>query len=644
MCGFAGVFARDGASPVRDDFNPVLQKMGMTLVHRGPDDAGTWFDQPAGIGLAHRRLAVIDLSPRGRQPMQSCCGRYVIAYNGEIYNFLQIRKDLEKEGRSFHGMGDTETLVEAISAWGLKTTLDQCIGMFAFALWDKKERVLFLVRDRVGQKPLYFGWAGKDFVFGSELGAIAAYPHFSGEIDRDALALFLRYSYVPAPYSIYKDVYKLMPGTVLAISRQDLEKRTPVKDLHEKGDVYWSAGAVMESGIRQPFEGSEEEAEQMLSDLLTDAVACRMVSDVPLGALLSGGIDSSTVVSIMQACSSRPIKTFTIGFPHQSFDEAAHARAVAEHLGTDHIELYLEDHDILGVIPDMGTVYDEPFADSSQVPTYLISKLARTRVTVALTGDGGDELFCGYRRYFRGAKIWRANRAVPGFIRRSAAGLLRTMSDTPENRPAKLAVDLAAEEVLSLYINRISACRQPELFLIKGKEAAAAYMETASVLSVPEVTHHLMFLDMINYLTDDILAKVDRAGMSVSLELRNPILDHRVIDLAWRIPLFMKTDGRQGKLILRKILRRYLPQELIDRQKRGFGAPTAKWLAGPLADWAETLLSEDRLKTEGFFDAAFVRKRWTDFLSGKGKYHHVLWNILMFQAWQEIHDCGQLAG
>jgi len=518
---------------------------------------------------------------------------------------------------------------------GLNRVLQKCNGMFAFALWDNKNRSLTLVRDRVGKKPLYYGWAGNDFVFGSELRALSAYPGFLGEINRDALALFLRYSYVPAPLSIYKNAYKLMPGAMLTILPGDISKRTSIESLNRKIEFYWSARQVVEKGIMQPFGGTEAEAEQALHELLKDAASSRMISDVPLGALLSGGIDSSTVVSLMQANNTRPIKTFTIGFSQKQHNEAEFAKAVAQHLGTDHTELYVTDREVLDVVPELASIYDEPFADSSQVPTYLISKLARTKLTVALTGDGGDELFCGYRRYFRGPLIWKASRALPKFLRHSAAMILKAFSRSPEDRLSKIAIDMMAENILDMYINRISAARRPELILKKGAEISTGFMEIAQGIDIPDVAQHMMFLDMINYLTDDILAKVDRASMAVSLELRNPILDYRVIEFAWQLPPYMKMDTKQGKLILKRVLERYIPTELIDRPKMGFGAPTSSWLPGPLKDWAEALLSEERLKTEGFFESEVVRGFWAGFLSKKYKYHHILWNILMFQAWNE---------
>ncbi|NOY69105.1 MAG: asparagine synthase (glutamine-hydrolyzing) [Deltaproteobacteria bacterium] len=632
MCGFTGFLSKDMQAR---DMAEILGRMSAPLTHRGPDGHGVWMDAPAGIGLAHRRLAVIDLSEHAKQPMESSCGRYVLAYNGEIYNFRTLRADLESSGAVFAGTGDTEVLLFAVSKWGLKKALAKCNGMFALALWDKKERVLSFARDRMGKKPLYYGRAGNDLVFASELSALCAHPGFTREIDRSALALFLRYSYVPAPFSIYAGVYKLMPGTVLEVSFDDIDKRTGVDALNRRADPFWSARGIAEKGVQMPFDGSMEEAEQALHDLLYDAVGSRMISDVPLGALLSGGIDSSTVVSMMQAQSPRPIKTFTIGFSNPTMNEANHAAAVARHLGTDHTELYVTTENLLDVVPDMPKIYDEPFADSSQVPTFLVSRLARENVTVALTGDGGDELFCGYRRYFRGAKIWKANRSIPRPVRICAAGALKALSWSPEGRLAAHAQDIMAESIVDTYVKRISAVNAPERLLIAGRESVPGYVRDALDASLPDPVSCMMFADMINYLTDDLLAKVDRAAMAVSLELRNPILDHRVVELAWRLPLWMKTDGKTGKIILKKVLDRYVPREITDRPKKGFGAPTFDWLAGPLRGWAESLLSEDALAAEGLFAPGRIRALWSDLLVKKRKNHHILWNVLMFRAWNE---------
>lgn len=635
MCGFTGFLSKDMPA---QDMAEILGRMSAPLAHRGPDGSGVWTDAAAGIGLAHRRLAVIDLSEHAKQPMESSCGRYVLAYNGEIYNFRKLRGQLESSGAVFSGTGDTEVLLSAVSRFGLKKALCKCNGMFALALWDKKERRLFFARDRMGKKPLYYGWAGNDFVFGSELSALCAHPGFTCEIDRSALALFLRYSYVPAPFSIYAGVYKLMPGTILEVSPDDIDKRTGVDALNQRLDPFWSAREIAEKGASEPFDGSMEDAEQALHDLIYDAVGSRMISDVPLGVLLSGGIDSSTVVSMMQAQSPQPVKTFTIGFSQPAMNEANHAAAVARHLGTDHTELYVTAKDLLDVVPDMPRIYDEPFADSSQVPTFLVSRLARENVTVALTGDGGDELFCGYRRYFRGAKIWKANRSIPYPLRYCAATLLNALSRSPEDRSAAHARDIMAKNIVDTYINRISSSKAPQRLLVTGRESVPGYVRDARNADLPDPVLCMMFADMTNYLTDDLLAKVDRAAMAVSLELRNPILDHRVVEFAWRLPLWMKTDGKTGKIILKKVLDRYVPREITDRPKKGFGAPTFDWLSGPLRDWAESLLSEDKLAAEGLLAPGHIRALWSDFLMKKRKNHHILWNVLMFRAWNEYRQ------
>lgn len=635
MCGFSGIVKHPDSRLDAESFENVLQQMCRTLTHRGPDDDGVWTEPEAGIGLAHNRLAVIDLTPNGHQPMQSICGRYVLVYNGEIYNFRELRAELAKAGVTFEGSGDTRVLIEAIAHWGIVDTLRKCNGMFAFALWDRRERTLFLARDRAGKKPLYYGWVGNCFVFASELKALRQHPRFENEIDRGALTDFLKFSYVPAPYSIFQGIYKVMPATMVSVTSADISSKTGVEELQQRQTAYWSAREMAESGIRNPFTGSEAEATDALDHLLQDAVACRMISDVPLGALLSGGIDSSTVVSLMQKASPQPVKTFTIGFDRSQMDEATHARAVAEYLKTDHTELYITGREALDVVPELPTIYDEPFADSSQVPTFLISKLARSRVTVALTGDGGDELFCGYRRYHRGARVWNANRRTPRLLRHGLASLISMWPKSSESRLIKFARDLRAEDPLLMYMNRITSCLSPRSLVVNGFEPRSFCFETTRNAQIPDITHKMMFMDLIDYLTDDILVKVDRASMAVSLELRNPILDYRVIEFAWRLPLSMKVADHTGKILLRRVLDRHVPRELTQRPKRGFGAPVDHWLSGALRDWAEALLSEDRLRREGLLNADTVRSLWSAFLSGKRRLHVILWHILMFAAWNE---------
>ncbi len=632
MCGISGIWTdRDSLSA--DALQGTLHRMRQTMIHRGPDDAGLWVDAPTGVGLAHNRLSVMDLSPNGHQPMQSFCGRYMLAYNGEIYNFLKIRDDLKKEGCAFEGGGDTRVLVEAVSRWGLFRTIRQCNGMFAFALWDKEKQKLFLVRDRMGKKPLYYGWAGNCFIFASELKALRQHPDFSGNIDQGALTSFLKTSYVPAPYSIYKGIYKVMPGAILSITRRDISERADVETLRQKETVYWSVLNAAGNGIKNPFQYTEAEAVRALDALLLDAVSCRMDSDVPLGALFSGGIDSSIVVSLMQEISPCPVKTFTVGFSSRDMDEAVHAKKLARHLGTDHTEIYVTGKEAMDIVPNLPKIYDEPFADSSEIPMTLISKLARTKVTVALTGDGGDELFGGYRRYHRGVKAWKANRFAPRFLRHGLAGLIARQKPAVESKLIKFERDLRAEDSLAMYVNRITGCMAPLSLAVNGFEPRSFCLETTRDAHITNAANQMMLMDLIDYLPDNNLVKVDRASMSASLELRSPFLDYRVVEFAWRLPLHMKMKHGKGKIILKTILNRHAPQELTDRPKRGFGAPVADWLAGDLREWAEAMLSETRLRQGGLLNPDMVRSLWSAFLAGRRKLHVILWNILMFQAW-----------
>jgi asparagine synthase (glutamine-hydrolysing) len=642
VCGIAGVWQR-GVS--REAWEPLLQSMGDALFHRGPDDGGTWHDGQAGIGVVNRRLAIIDVSPLGHQPMASASERFVIAYNGELYNFQELREELEQLGHRFRGHSDTEVLLATIDQWGVHAALTRLNGMFAFALWDRERRCLHLVRDRVGEKPLYYGWVRRAFVFASELKAIRTHPEFSADVDPHALALFLRHSYVPAPYSIYRGIAKLAPGSILTLDQQALGAgQTP------EPAPFWSAREAAEAGLRDPFRGSEADAVEQLDDLLRDAVRRRMVADVPLGAFLSGGVDSSTVVAMMQAHSSRPVKTFSIGFHEAGYDEAAHARAVARHLGTDHTELYVTADQALAVIPRLPALYDEPFADSSQIPTLLVSELARRHVTVSLSGDGGDELFGGYNRYLLGRKIWDTIGWMPGPLRTAIGrGLTLLSPETwsallgrvrgfprvtqPGDKLHKLAEILDAPDADSLYLGLVSHWRQPAQVVEGATELPSSLTSRWPGTSVSDFTARMMYLDLVTYLPDDILVKLDRASMGVSLEARVPMLDHRVIELAWRLPLSMKVAGDTGKLVLRRVLDRYVPRPLIDRPKMGFGVPIDAWLRGPLREWAESLLDERRLGKEGFFRPEPIRARWREHLSGRRNWQYLLWDVLMFQAW-----------
>ncbi|MHB8067027.1 MAG: asparagine synthase (glutamine-hydrolyzing) [Desulfobaccales bacterium] len=648
MCGIAG-FLDLQSTRTCEELEPIILSMANTLSHRGPDDSGFWVDAALGLALGHRRLSIIDLSPLGRQPMTSADGRYLITYNGEIYNFPVLKEELERQGESFRSTSDTEVLLAAISRWGLEEALKRCRGMFALALWDRQERVLSLARDRVGEKPLYYGWQGRAFLFGSELKALRQWPGFNGLIDRNSLALFLRLHHVPAPYSIYQGIHKLPPGTFLRLAWQEMtpgETPAPIP--------YWSAREVVERGQQFPFSGDEGQALDELEGLLKDAIKSQMVADVPLGALLSGGIDSSTVVALMQAQSSRPIKTFTIGFHEDAYNEAVHAQAVARHLGTDHTELYVTAAAARAVIPRLPEIYDEPFADSSQIPTFLVCQLARSQVTVALTGDAGDELFGGYPRYFLTQDIWDLVTLLPAFCRK-AAGKFLTVAPVPfwdrllgimepilprrfrvkpyGEKIYKLSEYLSASGPQDVYYRLISQWHQPLEVVREAVEYPTIVTDRSRLAALPDLAQRLMYFDLGLYLPDDILVKVDRAAMGVSLETRVPLLDHRVVEFAWRLPLSMKIRDKQGKWLLRELLGRYVPRELVERPKMGFGVPIDQWLTGPLRDWAESLLEESRLRQDGFFDPRPIRHKWQEHLTGKPWCHHLLWNILMFQGW-----------
>jgi asparagine synthase (glutamine-hydrolysing) len=647
MCGLTGFFRLSNLAG-RDAPDAIATRMADTLRHRGPDDGGVWVDVGAGIALGQRRLSIVDLSLEGHQPMLSACGRYVLAFNGEIYNFRALHRELESLGEKFRGHSDTEVMLAAISRWGLANALKRFNGMFAFALWDREERRLHLVRDRLGEKPLYYGWISKTLLFGSELKALRAYPDFKADIDRNALALFLRHNYLPAPYSIYSGIYKLAPGTVLTIDKASPSSLpVPVP--------YWSARDAAERGLADPFSGSSDEAVGELEILLQDAIKLRMEADVPLGAFLSGGIDSSTVVALMQAQSDRPVKTFTIGFYEHGYNEAEYAREVAKHLGTDHTELYVTPEEAMAVIPRLPDLYDEPFSDSSQIPTFLISQLTRQHVTVSLSGDGGDELFAGYNRYFWGRNIWKTIGWMPQRLRGMAARVLTSVSPQAWDRaftsvgpflPAKINQRMPGDklhklaEILSvgspeaMYRGLVSHWKSPASVVLHSNEPPTALTDKTRWADLPDFTQRMMYLDTMTYLPDDILVKVDRASMGVSLEARVPFLDHRVVEFAWRIPLSMKIRQGQGKWLLRQVLYRYVPKALIERPKTGFGIPLDRWLRGPLREWAEELLDEKRLKVEGFFNPAPIRQKWLEHLSGKRNWQYHLWDVLMFQAWK----------
>jgi len=641
MCGLVGVlgFGERSRSLAAD-----VERMRDRLIHRGPDDAGLWFDNDAGIALGHRRLSILDLSPQGHQPMVSACGRYVIVFNGEIYNFRQLRLELEKAhmAPAWRGTSDTEVLLACIAQWGVEQALPRLNGMFAFAVWDRDMRTLHLARDQFGEKPLYYGRIGGKFMFGSELKALRACPGFDADIDRQALSIYLRYVYIPAPHTIYAGFHKLPPGHHLKISGRAEELPEPIP--------YWNPAAMVSAGGDD--NSSEEEWLDQLDSVLRDAVRLRMVADVPLGAFLSGGIDSTTVVALMQAQSTRPVRTFTIGNHLEAYDEAHHARAIARQLGTDHTELYVSANDAISIIPKLPTLYDEPFADSSQIPTFLVSELTRRHVTVSLSGDGGDELFGGYNRYFYGRAVGRLIGLIPGGLRNLASSALTLLPPAQwdcfvgalrwglpaelANGPAgdklhKLAGALRAHTTGDLYQSLLSEWPHPEQLIVGGKGNPGLGIEAPA--AVTDVAQRMMYVDTLRYLPDDILAKVDRATMGVSLEARVPFLDPRVAELAWRMPMRLKVQGRQGKLILRRLLDRYVPRSLMERPKQGFGIPIGQWLKGELKDWAEQLLDERRLREEGIFHPEPIRAVWQQHLRGERNSEHRLWAVLMFQAW-----------
>lgn len=652
MCGFVGVLAREVQFRGHDQTH-LLQCMASAIAHRGPDDEGVWSDVEAGIGLAHRRLAIVDTSAAGHQPMVSASGRFVLVYNGEVYNHALLRRELDAQ----HGAGrwnshsDTEVLLAGFDTWGIRGTVERAVGMFAFALWDRHSRSLTLGRDRLGEKPLYYGWQGKGdeavFLFGSELKALRAHPGFEGTLNRAAISLMLRHSYIPAPLSIYEGISKLEAGTLLTVTLERPDAR---------GEIYWSGQAVAARGAEAPFSGTPEQAVDRLELLLHQAVGQQMVADVPLGAFLSGGVDSSTVVALMQAQSSKPVKTFTIGFQEAGFNEAEHALAVARHLGTDHTELYASSGQALDVIAKLPHLYDEPFGDSSQIPTYLVAQLARSQVTVSLSGDAGDELFCGYNRYQVTSRLWNKLAAVPLPLRALLAAGLRSIPAarwdaianwlTPllpaaarlANSGAKIhkgAGVLASASSDALYHGLVSQWQVPDEVVIGGSEPALLALLAGGLPGSLDAVQRMMALDMLTYLPDDILVKVDRASMGVSLESRVPFLDHRVVEFAWTLPQAYKLRDGQTKWALRQVLYRHVPKALIERPKMGFAVPVGAWLRGPLRAWAEALLDEGRLKREGYFNPGPVRQKWEQHLAGVRDWQHHLWNVLMFQAWLE---------
>ena len=637
MCGIAG-YLGEVKHPI-----DCLTKMADAISHRGPDNMGVWSDHNPSIGFAHSRLSILDLSSAGNQPMHSLSGNYVIIFNGEIYNHKSIRSELESiNRRNWLGHSDTETLLAAIEEWGLKKTLVKAKGMFAIALWDKSSNKLSLACDRIGEKPLYYGWVNNQFVFSSELKSIKVFPEFNNRIDTNSLALFLRFNSIPAPYSIYKDIFKLEPGQIVEINSQSskLEKYK-----------FWSLEEVYKNGSENKFRGSSVQAINQLENILSEAVSSQMQSDVPLGAFLSGGIDSSTIVALMQSYSSSQVNTFTIGFNSKEFDESKHAEMVANHLGTNHFNKFVTEKDALDVIPNLPDIYDEPFADSSQIPTYLVSKFAKEKVTVALSGDAGDELFGGYNRYIFSQKMFKNISKTPDSIKKLMSKIMFSLSEENWNfilgrlmrnqysnighKIHKTANIVSSKSIRDLHFKLISQIQNPSDWLKDSNEYESVFNDNEDRFKELDSVEIMMAYDLISYLPTDILTKVDRAAMSVSLETRVPFLDPDVIQFSASIPMKFKIRNGVTKWLLREVLYKHVPKDLIERPKMGFAVPLAEWLRGPLKDWAESLLDEKRLHQEGFFNVEFVRDKWSEHISGRRNWSHQLWNVLMFQAWLE---------
>jgi asparagine synthase (glutamine-hydrolysing) len=639
MCGIAG-FVEGKRRSSADELHVIASQMAARLSHRGPDDQGVWIDAQTGVGLGHTRLAIIDLSPAGAQPMMSSCGRFVLSYNGEVYNAPEMRAELEAAGRPFRGHSDTEVMVEGFAVWGVRQTIERSIGMFAFAVWDRSARTLTLVRDRLGIKPLYWGHADSSLVFASELKALTAVPGWQGDIDRDALAAFLRYGYVPTPMSIYRGIEKLAPGTMLECGEDGKIRRT----------AYWSLEEVAARGQASPLEVADEQAVEELEALLGDAVRRRMVADVPLGMFLSGGIDSSTVAALMQANSPRSIRTFSIGFHERAYDEAAQARKVAEYLGTDHTELYVTPAEAQSAIPKLQDIYDEPFADSSQIPTYLLSEMTRRHVTVALSGDGGDEVFAGYNRYGQGLALARMIRSLPKPMRQVMVGAMTAVTPGTWDYvslvvPTRMRPRLVGEKIHKLasilledpvgFHKRLITQWPEASHLVEGAAEPDESLYARAVRErFPDDVLWMQYIDTATYLPDDILTKVDRASMAVALEVRVPLLDHRVVELSWRLPQRLKLRGGKGKWVLRQIAYKYLPKNLLERPKMGFGVPIDQWLRGPLKEWAEDLFNTSPMRSDGLLRPEPIAAKWIEHLTGTRNWQHFLWNVLMFEAWR----------
>jgi asparagine synthase (glutamine-hydrolysing) len=651
MCGVTGFLGGEKSYNLNDS-SPIINSMLNKIHHRGPDDHGYWSDSNKGVNLGHKRLSIVDLSQTGHQPMHSISKRYVVVFNGEIYNHMKLRQNLVKENKSSNWVGtsDTETLLAGFDAWGIEKTITNCIGMFSLAIWDKANKTLNLIVDRIGEKPMYYGWQGvgktKTFLFGSELKALKEHPAFEKNINRDSLSLLMRHSYISHPNSIWKGIHKLEPGTILTISLNSSEPKLT---------KYWSAEQTIKNGRLTNNHLSKEEAISQLDILLKDIISKQMLADVPVGAFLSGGVDSSTIAAHMQAQSTSKIKTFTIGFNEDKQNEAEYAKKIAAHLGTEHTELILSSTDAKNIIPMIPTIYDEPFADSSQIPTYLVSKLARNEVKVALTGDGADEMLCGYNRYQVSNRLWSKFSGIPHNLRKIGSktissipsGVLNSLhrvfpmvnkSNNFSDRVYKGARLLQSKNFDQFYLDFISYWDNPESLIINSKEPKTSLNRNLESIENMTDIDRMMYLDLLSYLPGDILTKVDRASMAVSLETRLPFLDHRLIEFAWSLPNEYKYNNGQTKWILKEVLNKYIPKNLYDRPKQGFGIPINEWLKGSLKEWGEDLLSEEKLENQGFFDAKKVRKKWIEHQSGKSNWQHQLWNVLMFQSWLEENN------
>ncbi|WP_440677281.1 asparagine synthase (glutamine-hydrolyzing) [Candidatus Pelagibacter sp. HIMB1587] len=650
MCGIAGFYSKNLSS-----FDKIIFEMTSAIYHRGPDDINFWKDENSGIAFGHQRLSILDLSVAGSQPMKSNSGRFIITYNGEIYNHIEIRKELKKinSNITWNSNSDTETLLEASEFWGVEKTLEKIAGMFAFSIWDKKNRTLYLARDRIGEKPLYFGWQGnginKSFIFGSELKALKNHPEFSKQINRRAIALQLQHNYIPDPYSIYKDIYKLLPGHYLKLTENDL-----IKNRLPNPKIYWSSIKKAIDGSNNKLKSSEDKIKSDLENKLKLSVKQKMISDVPLGAFLSGGIDSTTIVALMQSQSNRPVKTFTIGFKEDDFNEAKYAKKIAKHLGTDHTELYFSSDTAIEVIPKIPIIYDEPFSDNSQIPSFILSQFAKKNVKVALSGDGGDELFCGYNRYISTYNLSKYLDYIPLSLKKALAftakklpkdtdKLIKLIPGVNKNtnfrrKILKSANALEANNISELYYLLFSQWQNLNEVLINNDEPENFFSKSKIELSKLNDFEKMMLIDQTTYLPNNILVKIDRASMSSSLETRVPFLDHELIEYVWKIPQELKFKNSEGKWILKQILNKYVPKNLTNRPKKGFGIPLDTWLRGPLKDWAENLLDEKRLLQEGYFNPKLIRNKWREHLTNKNNWEYDLWNILMFQAWLDANN------